>query len=53
MAEIQKLLDSEPYFHYQMEDNPTTEQQYQDFIKNMHNVVENVANSVRLHGSLR
>lgn len=48
MAEIQKLLDSEPYFHYPNEDNPTTEQQYQDFIKNMHNVVENVANSVRL-----
>lgn len=48
MAEIQKLLDTEPYFHYPNEDNPTTEQQYQDFIKNMHNVVENVANSVRL-----
>lgn len=48
MADIQKLLDSEPYFHYPSDESPTTEQQYQDYIKNMHTVVENTMNAVKL-----
>lgn len=48
MADIQKLLDSEPYFHYPSDERPTTEQQYQDYIKNIHTVVENTMNAVKL-----
>lgn len=48
MAEIQKLLNPEPYLKYPSDENPTTEQQYQDFVKNVHNTLENTMNAVKL-----
>lgn len=48
MAEIQKLLNPEPYLKYPSDENPTTEQQYQDFVKNVHNTLESTMNAVKL-----
>lgn len=48
MADVEKLLDVAPYLRYPSDSNPTTEQQYQDFVKNVHTTLTNTINTVKL-----
>lgn len=45
---INKLYEVEPYLKYPSDDNPTTEQEYQDFVKNVHGIVRNMVDSSKL-----
>ena len=48
MADVEKLLDVAPYLKYPSDESPTTEQQYQDFVKNVHTTLVNTLNTVKL-----
>jgi hypothetical protein len=48
MADVEKLLDVAPYLRYPSDNSPTTEQQYQDFVKNIHTTLTNTINTVKL-----
>lgn len=48
MADVEKLLDVAPYLKYPSDESPTTEQQYQDFVKNVHTTLANTINTVKL-----
>jgi microcystin-dependent protein len=48
MADVEKLLDVAPYLKYPSDESPTTEQQYQDFVKNVHTTLANTLNTVKL-----
>lgn len=48
MADVEKLLDVAPYLKYPSDGSPTTEQQYQDFVKNVHTTLQNTLNTVKL-----
>lgn len=48
MADVEKLLDVAPYLKYPSDESPTTEQQYQDFVKNIHTTLQNTLNTVKL-----
>ena len=48
MADVEKLLDVAPYLKYPSDESPTTEQQYQDFVKHVHTTLVNTLNTVKL-----